>query len=161
MNENVIKFQNDVINAASKAFEDNIESVAGQVIENAQDLQIVPINSYVLVKPYTVNPYAVIKTSESGLALNNNSHKIFNQDTGEEEVADMWERVGCVIEVSPICKFIKKGDDIFYRKGQAVPISFLKLGLEVVAENQVLVVINSELKDRFEKEFKTNQVLKK
>lgn len=149
MENDVLKLQETVIDAAADAFKDDIESVVGKVIENAQDLQIMPINAYVLVKPYEVNPYDKIEVSEGGLAMNTKEHKIFNQDKGEEENAEMWERVGTVIEVSPLCKFLQEGDDIFYRKGQAVPISFLKLGLEVVAENQVLVVINTGVKERF------------
>lgn len=149
MENDVLKLQETVIDAAADAFKDDIESVVGKVIENAQDLQIMPINAYVLVKPYEVNPYDKIEVSEGGLAMNTKEHKIFNQDKGEEEKAEMWERVGTVIEVSPLCKFLQEGDDIFYRKGQAIPISFLKLGLEVVAENQVLVVINAGVKERF------------
>lgn len=149
MENDVLKLQETVIDAAADAFKDDIESVVGKVIENAQDLQIMPINAYVLVKPYEVNPYDKIEVSEGGLAMNTKEHKIFNQDKGEEEKAEMWERVGTVIEVSPLCKFLQEGDDIFYRKGQAIPISFLKLGLEVVAENQVLVVINTGVKERF------------
>lgn len=149
MENDVLKLQETVIDAAADAFKDDIESVVGKVIENAQDLQIIPINAYVLVKPYEVNPYDKIEVSEGGLAMNTKEHKIFNQDKGEEEKAEMWERVGTVIEVSPLCKFLQEGDDIFYRKGQAIPISFLKLGLEVVAENQVLVVINTDVKERF------------
>lgn len=151
MNNELENLQSQVIDAASMVFENNIDAIAGQVIENAKDLQIVPINNYVLIKPYSVNPYMRIKTSEEGLALNSTNPKIFNIDKGEEETPDVWERVGTVIEASPICKFIKEGDDIFYRKAQAVPVSFLKLGLEVVAENQILVVINSGLKERFNK----------
>lgn len=149
MENDVLKLQEEIIDAAADAFKGDIDSITGKVIESAQDLQIVPINAYVLVKPYDVNPYDKIEVSEGGLALNTKEHKIFNQDKGEEEKAEMWERVGTVIEVSPTCKFIQVGDDIFYRKGQAVPISFLKLGLEVVAENQVLVVINTGVKERF------------
>lgn len=149
MENDVLKLQEEIIDAAADAFKGDIDSITGKVIESAKDLQIVPINAYVLVKPYDVNPYDKIEISEGGLALNTKEHKIFNQDKGEEEKAEMWERVGTVIEVSPICKFIQVGDDIFYRKGQAVPISFLKLGLEVVAENQVLVVINTGVKERF------------
>ncbi len=148
MKNDVLKLQETIIDAAADAFKGDIESIAGKVIDNAKDLQIMPINSYVLVKPYDVNPYDKIEVSEGGLAMNTKEHKIFNQDKGEEEQAEMWERVGTVIEVSPTCRFIHEGDDIFYRKGQAVPISFLKLGLEVVAENQVLVIINTDVKER-------------
>lgn len=147
--EKIEKMHNDVIECASEAFKSSIDDTTKEIINNAKNLQIVPVNYYVLVKPYDKNPYAKITVSEQGLAMNTTEHKIFNSDKGETEEADMWEKVGTVIEVSPLCKFVKEGDDIFYRKGQAVPVSFLHLGLEVVSENQILVVVNEGLKERF------------
>ena len=151
MENNIETMHNQVIENASKAFKQT-EELAKEVIDNANNLQIMPINSYVLVKPYSVNPYAKIKVSEGGLAMNTTEHKIFNTDKGEEETPDVWERVGTVIEASPSCKYVKEGDDVFYRKMQAVPVSFLNLGFEVVSENQLLVVINEGLKERFNNE---------
>lgn len=149
MENEIVKLQDEIVDAAANAFKEDINSVAGKVMENAKDLEIMPINSYVLVKPYEVNPYDKIEVSEGGLAMNTKEHKIFNQDKGEEEKADMWERVGVVIEVSPNCKYVQKGDDIFYRMGQRVPISFLQLGMEVVAESSILAVVNAGLTERF------------
>jgi hypothetical protein len=151
MENNIETMHNQVIEKASKAYTET-EELAKNVIDNANNLQIMPINSYVLVKPYSVNPYAKIKVSEGGLAMNTTEHKIFNTDKGEEETPDVWERVGTVIEVSPTCKFIKEGDDIFYRKMQAIPVNFFDLGFEVVSENQILVAINEGLKERFKNE---------
>ena len=151
MENKIETMHNQVIENASKTFKQTDE-LAKDVIDNANNLQIMPINSYVLVKPYAVNPYAKIKISDGGLAMNTSEHKIFNTDKGEEEIPDVWERVGTVIEASPLCKFVKEGDDIFYRKMQAVPVSFLNLGFEVVSENQILVVINEGLKERFNNE---------
>ena len=149
MNNEIEMMHNDAIEAASKMFKKNVDEVANEVIDNAKNLQIVPINSYVLVKPYETNPYNKIKVSDEGLALNTTKPKIFNSDKGEVEDAEMWERVGTVIEVSPSCKYVREGDDIFYRKMQSIPVNFLDLGLEVVSENQILVIINENLKERF------------
>lgn len=149
MNNEIEMMHNDAIEAASKMFKKNVDEVANEVIDNAKNLQIVPINSYVLVKPYETNPYNKIKVSDEGLALNTAKPKIFNSDKGEAEDAEMWERVGTVIEVSPSCKYVKEGDDVFYRKMQSIPVNFLDLGLEVVSENQILVIINENLKERF------------
>ena len=55
------------------------------------------------------------------------------------------------IEVSPLCKFVKPGDDIYYRRSSGVPVPFFRQGFEVVAEQQVQVVINEGLKERFSK----------
>lgn len=120
-----------------------------EIMNNSRNLEIVPINGYVLVRPYNENPYAKISVSEEGLALNTTEHKVFNTDKGEEETPELWERVGSVVEVSPTCKYVRVGDDIFYRKGQAVPIAFLNLGMEVVNENQILAIVNENVKLRF------------
>jgi len=48
-----------------------------------------------------------------------------------------------------LCKFIKPGDDIYYRRSSGVPVPFFRQGFEVVAEQQVQVVINEGLKERF------------
>lgn len=149
MNQDVAQLHSEVIDNVGKMFQEDIDSKTNEVMNNAGNLEILPINNYVLVKPYSVNPYTKIKVSDGGLAMTNTEHKIFNSDRGEEETPEMWERVGNVIEVSPSCKFVKEGDDIFYRHMQSVPVSFLGLGLEVVAENQILVVVNEGLKKRF------------
>lgn len=149
MKENFEKIHNDVIDGANKIFQESIDEVTQKVIDNSRNLDIRPINSYVLVKPYTTNPYAKINITESGLAMNTNEHKLFNSDTGEVDEAEMWEVVGSVVEVSPNCKYVQVGDDIFYRKMQSIPVNFLGLGLEVVSENQILVVVNDNLKERW------------
>jgi co-chaperonin GroES (HSP10) len=149
MKENFEKIHNDVIDGANKIFQESIDEVTQKVIDNSRNLDIRPINSYVLVKPYTANPYAKINVTESGLAMNTNEHKLFNSDTGEVDEAEMWEVVGSVVEVSPNCKYVQVGDDIFYREMQSIPVNFLGLGLEVVSENQILVVVNDNLKERW------------
>lgn len=149
MKKDIETMHNQVIESANKIFNENIESTTQQIIDNASSLEILPINSYVLVKPYDVNPYNKINVTDTGLAMNTNEHKLFNSNTGEVDEAEMWERVGSVVEASPSCKYVKPGDDIFYRKLQSIPVSFLGLGLEVVAENQILVIVNDNLKKRF------------
>lgn len=149
MKKDIETMHNQVIESANKIFNENIESATQQIIDNASNLEILPINSYVLVKPYDVNPYNKINVTDTGLVMNTNEHKLFNSNTGEVEEAEMWERVGSVVEASPSCKYVKPGDDIFYRKLQSIPVSFLGLGLEVVAENQILVIVNDNLKKRF------------
>lgn len=149
--EEAINFQNEVLTKKSEEFKkEKALSKAEDVIERKDSLEIMPINLYVLVKPYEVNPYQKLEVSEEGLALNSlDRGRHISNETGEEEKADMWSRVGQVIEASPLCKFVKEGDVVMYRKQTAVPIPFLNLGMEVVAENAIQVVINEKLKERF------------
>lgn len=149
MKKDIETMHNQVVEEVSKIFNENIEEVAQKAIDNASNLEILPINTYVLVKPYSTNPYSKINVTETGLAMNTAEPKLFNKDSGEEETPEMWEQVASVVEVSPSCKYVKVGDDIFYRKLQAVPVAFLGLGLEVVSENQILAIVNDNLKKRF------------
>lgn len=134
---------------ASKFLKEKVLDKSKDIVEKQGSLEIMPNTTYVLVKPYEVNPYQKIEVSEGGITMNSldKGHYI-SQDTGEEEQAEMWSRVGQVIEVGPQCKYIKPGDDIMYRKPSAIPILFFNLGMEVVAENSVQVIINERLKER-------------
>lgn len=146
-----INFQNEVIEKKSESFKrEKVMDKVEDIVERKDSLEIIPINLYVLVKPYEVNPYQKVEVSEGGITLNSlDKGRHISNETGEEEQADMWSRVGQVIEVSPLCKFVKEGDDVMYRKQSAVPVPFFNLGMEVVAENAIQVVINEKLKERW------------
>lgn len=150
--DSAMSFQNELINRKSEEFKkEKVLDKANDIVEKKDSLEIMPINLYILVKPYEVNPYQKVEVSEGGLALNSlDKGRHISNETGEEEQAEMWSRVGQVIEVSPLCKFVKSGDDVMYRKTSAVPVPFFNLGMEVIAENAIQVVINEQLKQRFQ-----------
>lgn len=134
------------------------EAHAKEMEEKMKDLQIVPINSYVLVQPYSKNPFQKMKVTDSGLIIPEYTGVFKNPDSGEEDQEQNLSVQALVIEVSPLCKFVKEGDIIYYRRACGVPIPFFNQGFEVVAEQQIQVVVNSGLKDRYTKEFKSETV---
>lgn len=134
------------------------EEHAKEMEEKMKDLQIVPINSYVLVQPYAKNPFQKMKVTESGLIIPEYTGVFKNPDSGMEDQEENLSVQALVIEVSPLCKFVKEGDIIYYRRACGVPIPFFGQGFEVVAEQQIQVVVNSGLKDRYTKEFKNDNV---
>lgn len=147
--QKIINMHNQVLDDYSKQLEESMKTPE-DIVSRAANLDIMPINNYVLIKPYDKNPYQKIEVSDTGIITSSpSSGKFMNPDTGEEDTADMWSRFGTVIECSPNNKMVKVGDDVMYRSMQAIPIPFLKLGLEVVAETSILVVINENLKQRF------------
>lgn len=134
------------------------EEHAKEMEEKMKDLQIVPINSYVLVQPYAKNPFQKMRVTESGLIIPEYTGVFKNPDSGMEDQEENLSVQALVIEVSPLCKFVKEGDIVYYRRACGVPIPFFNQGFEVVAEQQIQVVVNSGLKDRYSKEFKNENV---
>lgn len=144
----------------NKAFEDEKAQITkkydeqmalGEKIkEERPNLEIMPLGTYVLVRPYSVNPYNQIKT-DSGLVIPAFDGTFNNPDTGTIDQEDQFSRQGTVLEVGPLVKFVKEGDDVFYRCAQAVPIPFFQQGFEVVPENCIQCVVNEGIKDRWSK----------
>lgn len=129
---------------------DNELKRAEEIIDKMDTMEIMPINTYILCKPYDKNPFQKITVSEkSGLIIGLQERQFKNQDTGEIQLEDNLSVQAHVIEVSPLCKFVKEGDDIFFRRASGVPVPFFGQGFEVIAESQVQVVINEGLKERF------------
>ena len=151
---NVRKF-NDQVDEYVEKFEKhstNLEEFANTINNNVENIEIMPIGSYLLVKPFSENPFQrIVKDSKSGLILDLGGQKpeYKNTDNGEIEEEESFIIVAVVQEVGPECKYIKPGDTIMYTKPSAVPVPFYKQGLALVNEMRVLVVINEGLTKRF------------
>lgn len=121
-----------------------------EVIENSQKLEIVPTNNYVLIRPFAENPFEALR-EENGLIIPSYDGKFKNPDTGEEDQEYNISSQAEVVEVGPMVKYVQPGDVIYYRSHCTSPIPFFSQGLEVIAENQIHVVINEGVKERFKK----------
>lgn len=122
---------------------------AEEITEKMQNMEIMPSGIYILCKPYAKNPYQKIEVTDSGLIIPEYTGRFKNPDSGEEDTEEQLTVVANVLEVGPLVKYVKPGDDIYYRRTQGVPVPFFRQGLEVVAETQIQVMINSGLKERF------------
>ena len=130
----------------------NLEEFANNINENVANIEIMPIGTYLLVKPFSENPFQrIVKDSKSGLILDlgGAAPEYKNTDNGQIEEEESFILVAVVQEVGPECKYIKPGDTIMYTKPSAVPIPFYKQGLVLVNEMRVLVVVNEGLTNRF------------
>ena len=148
-----VKMHNDAIDVKTKALNAKIKSdldKAKEVTEKMQTMEIMPCGNYILVRPYNKNPYEKIEVTDSGLIIPEVDGTFKNPDTGEEDMRENFSCQGTVLEVGPLVKWIKEGDDVFYRRGQAVPIPFFRQGFEVVPETCVQCVINEGVKARWE-----------
>lgn len=152
--ETVSKFNQQVDEYVDK-FNQHAETLGEYVQsikENMHNLEIMPIYNYILVKPYSENPFQRITVSkESGLITDLGGAKpIFkNPDNGDYEEEENLIHVGTVLESGKECKYVKEGDVIMWTKTSEIPVPFFKQGLVLVNENRVIVVINEGLKERF------------
>lgn len=120
---------------------------------NMNTIEIKPMFSRVLIKPFEHNPFQQIKVSNSGLItdLGGMTPTYKSTDTGEWEEEKQFIVTGTVIDVGPECKYLAEGDVVFYRVDTAVPVPFFKQGLVSISENQAISVVNEGLTERFNK----------
>lgn len=144
-------------NAAAEAKKQELDShikseleTAKEISEKMDSMEIVPVGAYVLVRPYKKNPFEMLEIQD-GILVPTHDNLFKSPDTGEIEEEYNFSVQADVIEVGPACKYVKEGDIVYYRRAQGIPIPFFKQGFEVVSENQIQVVINTNVKERFEK----------
>lgn len=150
---NINNFNNQVDKYVEK-FEKHTTNLK-EYAENINDeIEIMPIGNYVLVKQFEDNPFQrIVRDNTSGLILDLGGAKpeYKNTDNGNIEEEESFIKVGVIQEVGPECKFLQAGDTIMYTKVSAVPVPFYKQGLILVNETRALVTINSGLTERFAK----------
>ena len=132
----------------------NLEDYSKKIAENIEEIEIMPIGNYVLVKQFDENPFQrIVKDSKSGLILDLGGQKpqYKNTDNGEIEEEEQFIKVGVIQEVGPECKWCEPTDTVFYTKNSAVPVPFYKQGLILVNETRILSVVNEGLTNRFKK----------
>lgn len=106
---------------------------------NTDEVDILPVNTRVLVEWYDRNPYRKIEQTESGLILGLESTKLYkSHDTGEMEENDEIVACGKVLAVGPACKNVKVGEDIIAMKSYGTPIPFRKKGWMTLDEQTIL-----------------------
>lgn len=144
---------NKAIDARAQAWNNKIKDElekAKEITEKMQTMEIMPCGNYVLVRPYAKNPYEKIEVTNSGLVIPEFDGKFMNPDTGEEDTRENFACQGTVLAVGPLVKWIQEGDDIFYRRAQAVPVPFFRQGFEVVPETCIQAVVNEGIQARWD-----------
>lgn len=132
----------------------NLKEFAEKINANVDNIEIMPLGNYVLVKQFEDNPFQrIVRDSHSGLILDLGGAKpeYKNTDNGQIEEEEQFIKVGVVQEVGPDCKFVQPNDTVMYTKVSAIPVPFYKQGLIQVNEMRLLVTINSGLTERFAK----------
>ena len=148
---------NDMVDAYTEKFEQhsaNVQEFAKKINDNVQNIEIMPLGCYVLVKQFDENPFQrIVRDSKSGLIIDTGglAPQYKNTDNGEIEEEESFILVGVVQEVGPECKYVQPGDAVFYTKPSAVPVPFYKQKLIQVNETRILAVVNESLTERFQK----------
>lgn len=106
---------------------------------NTNEVEIIPCNVGVIVKPYDENPYRKIEKTESGLIIGvQSSQRYQSNESGEIEENDEYVTCAKVIAVGPFCKNVKVGEDVYVIKHILKPIPFRKQGFYEIDEQNIL-----------------------
>lgn len=143
-NESVSKI-NDKFEKHNKA----LKNYAKAISHDINGLEILPMTSYVLIKPFDNNPFQEVKI-EGGIItdLGGMTPEYKSNETGEIEQEKQFIRVGTVIETGYKCEFLKPGDVVFWSIASECMVPFFRQGFIVVAENRIIAVVNEKLTER-------------
>ena len=122
-----------------------------EISHNINGLEILPMTSYVLIKPFDTNPFQEVKI-EGGIItdLGGMTPEYKSNETGEIEQEKQFIRVGTVIETGYKCEFLKPGDVVFWTIASETIVPFFRQGFVTVAENRIMAVVNEKLTERKE-----------
>ena len=152
MREKQAKFNNAVDEYVDKfdKHKQELENYAKTISEDIGGLEIMPMFSYALIKPFEQNPFQQVKVSKSGLItdLGGYAPEYKSNETGEIEEEEQYIKVGTVIEVGHKCEFLKPGDIVFYTIASECMVPFFRQGFVVVNENRIMAVVNEKLTER-------------
>lgn len=156
MKDEMVNKFNDQVDMYVEKFNEhskNLEKYVDNISKNVEEIEIMPLGNYILVKEFEQNPFQRIVRDSSGLITDLGGMKpIFkNTDNGEIEEEELFIKVGVVQETGPECKYLQIGDTVFYSQPASIVVPFYKQGLVQICENRIIAVVNKGLSKRFNK----------
>lgn len=126
-----------------------LESYAEELSKDINGLEILPMGSYALIKPFESNPFQRVKV-ESGIItdLGGYTPTYKSHEDGQIHEEEQFIHVGTVIDTGWKCEFLKAGDVVFYTTASEAMVPFFKQGFIVVAESRIMAVVNEKLTER-------------
>lgn len=132
------KFNEEVGNYMDRVtkHEDLLKQYTQSIKDSLNSVEIKPMLSRVLIKPFEINPFQQIKV-QNGIIVDTGglAPEDFSNDTGQWEQQQQAIQVGTVYDVGPECKWVKQGDAVYYQRAAAVPVPFFSQGLFTVGES--------------------------
>lgn len=111
------KFNTQVDEYADKFEKHNkaLQDYASELSKDMNNLEILPMGGYALIKPFDNNPFQRVKV-ENGIItdLGGFTPTYKSQEDGQIHEEEQYIRVGTVIETGWKCEFLKPGDVVFY-----------------------------------------------
>ena len=145
------KFNTQVDEYADKFEKHNkaLQDYASELSKDMNNLEILPMGGYALIKPFDSNPFQRVKV-ENGIItdLGGFTPTYKSKKEGKVHEEEQYIRVGTVIETGWKCEFLKPGDVVFYTIASEAMVPFFKQGFVVVAESRIMAVINEKLTER-------------
>lgn len=152
-NEAISKF-NDQVEEYRGKLEDHNKYLQEQVTrlsDNFEKLEIKPLGNYVMITPFSQNPFQKIKQEGAIITDLGGLTPIYkSQEDGQWHEEESFIQVGTVVEVGPDVKWLKIGDAVMWTKPTELPIPFYKQGLVTVCEFNIKAVVNEGLQERFD-----------
>ncbi len=126
-----------------------LENYAKELSKDINGLEILPMGSYALIKPFESNPFQRVKV-ESGIItdLGGYTPTYKSHEDGQIHEEEQFIHVGTVIDTGWKCEFLKAGDIVFYTTASEAMVPFFKQGFVVVAESRIMAVVNEKLTER-------------
>lgn len=126
-----------------------LESYAEELSKDINGLEILPMGSYALIKPFESNPFQRVK-AESGIIIDLGGYTptYKSHEDGQIHEEEQFIHVGTVIDTGWKCEFLKAGDVVFYTTASEAMVPFFKQGFVVVAESRIMAVVNEKLTER-------------
>lgn len=140
-----VRDEKDVKELESR-YRDAHEAKQKEIEERLEGLEIIPNGNRVIVMPYGSNPYVKVLT-KSGIYVQPTG-TFFNPDSGTMDTMEEAIICGAIIEIGPECKNVRIGDDIYFNKNTAAPLPFMGLGYQTLPEQNIMAIINNDLKTR-------------
>lgn len=146
---------NEQVDEYTKRFDKynkQLEEDSQKLVEDFEKLEIKPFGQYVLIKPFSQNPFQRIKKEGNIITDLGGLTPIYkSNETGQFEEEESFIHVGTVVEIGPDVKYLRQGDAVMWTAPTELPIPFYKQGLVTVFEPNIKAIINTGLEERFNK----------
>ena len=133
-------------------YNDTLEKEAERLTDEFEKLEIKPFGQYVLIKPFTHNPFQRIKKEGNIITDLGGLVPLYkSNETGQIEEEEPFIHVGTVVEIGPDVRYLEQGDVVMWTAPTELPIPFYKQGLVTVFEPNIKAIINEGLQERFDR----------
>ncbi len=146
---------NDKVDEYTQRFDKynkELEDKALELTDEFSKLEIKPFGQYLLIKPFSQNPFQRIKKEGNIITdLGGLTPMYKSNETGQIEEEESFIHVGTVVDIGPDVRYVRESDIVMWTVPTELPIPFYKQGLVTVFEPNIKAIINIGLQDRFDK----------